>query len=307
MPDAGVDAATDDAAVDPDAAVLASTSLGGPSTGRLEGAVALPEHAPGLVSNPRRPNATAFYGTRELVEALVAAAAVVDHELPGSALYVNDIGFREGGPIDHHGSHQAGRDVDILFYLLDAHGEPAPSIGVPIDPEGLGTDYRDLLDPDDDVPLRLDVRRTWRFVHALLDVAPSVQRIFVVEHVRTMLLEEARRRRAPRAIVQRFEEVTCQPSYAHDDHLHVRFFCSDEDLALGCADGPPMYPWRRAELRAAGIEPVAEQRARRRSGRVTTEAEARAAMPPMHASVRAFLDRRATWTTQPHPGRTYCR
>ncbi|MBX7193298.1 MAG: penicillin-insensitive murein endopeptidase [Sandaracinaceae bacterium] len=284
-----------------------STSIGGPNNGSLEGGVALPERATGLVSNPRRPNATAFYGTAELINAIADAAAVVDRALPGGTLTVNDIGFQRGGPIDHHGSHQAGRDADVLFYLLDAQGQPHPSVGVPIDPEGNGTDYRDLMDPSDDVPLRIDLPRTWRFVQALLENEHAlVQRIFVVEHLRTMLLDEARRQRAPRAVVQRFSEVTCQPAYAHDDHLHVRLFCSDEDLGAGCADASPMYPWRLAQIEAAGLAPVAETRARRRS-RVVTEAEARASAPPMHESVRAFLDRRESWIVQPHPGRRYCR
>lgn len=282
-----------------------STSIGGPNAGRLEGGVPLPAEAPGLFSNPRRPNATAYWGTVELVRSLVRAAAVVDRELPGSTVSVNDIGFREGGTIPHHGSHTAGRDVDVLFYLLDMEGQPRAGIGAPLAPDGVGTDFGDLMNPDDDVDVRLDVPRTWRFVQALLeDEDALVQRIFVVEHVRTLLLEHAIAIGAPEAARLRFEEVTCQPSYPHDDHLHVRFFCSDEDLGAGCADGAPMYPWRRAALRTAGIEPVTAGRAPRRPHAAATEPEAE---PPMHERVRAFLDRRESWATQPHPGRTYCR
>jgi penicillin-insensitive murein endopeptidase len=270
--------------------------------------VALPERTPGFLSNPRRTNATAFYGTAELVDALVEAARVVDESEPGGTLVVNDIGFREGGPIDHHGSHQAGRDVDVLFYLTDPQGHPIASVGAPIDPNGEGTDYRDLLDPSDDVPLRIDLSRTWRFIEALLTPRDnSVQRMFIVEHLRTLLLQEAQRRRAPRAVIRRFEEITCQPSYAHDDHIHIRFFCSADDIGAGCADGNPMYPWRNAQLDEAGVDAVMEQRPRRRRSRIVTEAEVRENAPPMHASVRTFLDWRETWTTQPHPGRTYCR
>lgn len=284
-----------------------STSLGGPSSGSLRGGVALPEQAPGLVSNPRRPNPQAFYATAEVIDALVSAAAEVHRAMPGSALVVNDLGFRRGGPIDHHGSHQAGRDADVLFYLLDAEGRPHPSVGVPIDPEGNGTDYRDLLDPDDDVPLRLDVARTWRFLQAIIaNERALIQRVFVVEHVRAMLLEEARRQRAAAWIVERFADVSCQPGSPHDDHLHLRFFCTDEDLTLGCADAPPMYPWRLAQLERAGLAPVFEVRRARRRGRVVSEREAMQSAPPMHESVRAFLERRRSWTAQPHPGRRYC-
>lgn len=313
--DAGVDAPEPDA---PDAALSftnyvranpsASTSIGGPSSGSLRGGVPLPERTPGLLSNVRRPNATAFYATAEVIDALVVAARLVEEEEPGGTLVVSDIGFEQGGPIDHHGSHQAGRDVDVLFYLQSPEGAPIASVGAPIDPNGEGTDYRDLLDPADDIPLRIDLSRTWRFIEALLTPRDNeVQRMFIVEHLRTMLLQEAARQRAPRAVIRRFEEVTCQPSYAHDDHLHIRFFCSAEDIALGCADGNPMYPWRNAQLAEAGVDAVMEQRPRRRRSRVVTEEEVRANAPPMHASVRTFLDWRETWTTQPHPGRVYCR
>lgn len=285
-----------------------STSLGGPNDGRLEGGVPLPFLAPGLESNPRRPNPTAYWGTLEMVRALVRAAAVVDRDLPGSILHVNDLGFREGGAIPHHGSHRAGRDVDILFYALDMGGDVRRPIGVPIEPDGHGTDFGDLLDPADDVDLRLDVPRTWRLVQALVeDEDALVQRIFLVEHVRSMLLAHAEAIGAPRAAIDRFAEVTCQPGVPHDDHLHVRFFCSAEDLAAGCADSVPMYPWRRRQLRAAGLEPVMAEPRAREPADTTSAAEAEAAAPPMHEAVRAFLDRRQVWSVRPHPGRPYCR
>jgi len=282
-----------------------STSMGGPNDGRLSGAVPLPLDAPALLSNPRRPNETAYWGTVELVRMLVRAAAVVERELPGGTLTVNDLGFREGGDIPHHGSHTAGRDVDVLFYLLDAPaGAPRPGIGAPLDPTGMGTDFGELVDPSDDVDVWLDVPRTWRFVQAILeDEEALVQRIFVVEHLRAILLAHAEAIGAPEAVRVRFADVTCQPSYPHDDHLHVRLFCTDEDLGAGCADGPPMYPWRRAQLRAAGIAPVFAPRARRGD---SPPAEAREE-PPMHERVRAFLDLRRSWESAPHPGRPYCR
>lgn len=292
-------------AIDPmTASGTVSTSIGGPNDGHLEGGVPLPFEAPGFFSNPRRPNETAYWGTVELVRSILSAAATVDRELPGSVVYVNDIGFREGGRIGHHGSHTAGRDVDVLFYLLDADGNPRGGIGAPIGPDGIGTDFGDLTNPDDDIDVRIDVPRTWRFVQALLeDPDALVQRIFVVEHVRSMLLAHAESIGAPAMAIQRFADATCQPSYPHDDHLHVRFFCTAEDIVAGCADSTPMYPWRREQLRDAEVEPIAAARTPRRRG----PREPEPAPPPMHERVRAFLDLRESWATQPHPGRTYCR
>ncbi|MCS6799635.1 MAG: penicillin-insensitive murein endopeptidase [Myxococcota bacterium] len=288
-----------------------STSLGGPSGGRLVGGVPLPDDAPGLVSNPRRPNARGHYGTVELVQALVRAAGVVERRMPGSALVVNDLSLPGGGPMPHHASHQSGRDADVLFYLLGRDGRPFPSKGIPLDPSGRGWDFGNLVDPRDDVPVRLDVRRTWRFVRALLEdrhTGEDVQRIFVVEHVRTLLLAEAERTQAPAALRERFEAVTCQPSTPHDDHLHIRFFCTPEDIRAGCADGGPMYPWQLARLRAAGVEPIPFRPLPRPRGTAASPGHrARAALPPMHWRVRRFLQERERWTRPPRTGRPYCR
>ena len=288
----------------------ASTSIGGPRDGRIEGAVALPESAPGLVSNPRRPNETAIYGTVEMIQALVTAAGVVHEELPGGALYVNDVGLPDGGPIAHHGSHRAGRDVDVLFYLIDREGEPMPSVGAFLDARGRGFDFRDLSDPRDDVLVRIDLPRTWRFIQALLEGprADEVQRIFVAEHLRTLLLRHAERARAPRAIRDRFGEVTCQPGYPHDDHLHIRFYCTSEDMAAGCEDSGPTYGWRRLALREAGLRPVINRPRRDRPMAPTVSREqARANAGPMHSRVEEWLERRRAWEDAPHPGRTFCR
>ncbi len=288
-----------------DANPSTSTSIGGPNEGRLTGGVPLPRRAPGLERNPRRPNHDAYYGTYELVRSLVDGAAIVRRDLPGGTLTINDIGLREGGTIAHHGSHRAGRDVDVLFYMLDPEGQPRASMAVPIEIDGSGTDYGDLVDPADDVPMQIDIARTWRLVQALVeDDDALVQRIFVVEHVRTMLLAEAARVHAPRAAIRRFEEVSCQPGYPHDDHLHVRYFCTNEDLGLGCEDAPPIYPWRREQLSAADLEPViAHPRRRSRETAATSPPDG----TPMDDAVRAFLARRDAWASQPHPGRPYCR
>jgi len=287
-----------------------STSVGGPRDGRVEGAVALPARGPGFESHARRPNPEAIWGTVEMVQALVRAAGVVHEALPGGTLRINDLGFREGGPIPHHGSHRAGRDVDVLFYLLDDDGAPMPSVGAFLDPRGIGVDFKDLSVRDDDVVVRLDAPRTWRFVQALLEGprGDDVQRIFVAEHLRTLLLREAERARAPRAIRERFGQITCQPGYPHDDHLHIRFHCTAEDMAGGCEDSPPVYPWRRAALRAEGLRPAIHRPRpdRPQAPRVTHE-EARAEAGAMHPRVERWLERREAWLEAPHPGRPFCR
>lgn len=310
-------------AIDPVAAVLAlspscSTSIGAPGAGSVQGSVALPDLGPGFAHNEKRPSQARF-GAVEIVQAIIRAAAALHEALPESTVVVNDIGLEHGGPIAQHGSHQAGRDADILFQLLDRSGKPMPSVGVPLDPKGRGWDFKDLAIAKDDVAVRFDARRTWRFVAELLQASgDDVQRILLVEHLRTMLLAEADRVHAKKMLRERFALVTCQPETPHDDHMHVRFFCSPEDIGHGCIDGAPMYPFRRGALRALGVQPVLEtygdrhkrKRARDVEERTTSPSEARAHAEksgPLHAKVRAFLDARELWSSKPSPGRPYCK
>src|SRR5262249_17418884 len=128
-----------------------------------------------------------------------------------------------------------------------------------------------------------------------------------------LLLAEAKRVKAPKATVARFEEVTCQPSTPHDDHMHVRFFCTPEDMKTGCEDSTPLYPWRVSALQSYGLEPVIASNKRSReereaaAARTTTPAEAKKKAGPMHKDVVAFLKQREAWLKQPHPGRPYCK
>jgi penicillin-insensitive murein endopeptidase len=285
-----------------------STSIGGPMDGRIEGGVALPFEGRGFVARVR-PNPEGRYGTVEVVHALVLAAAEVDEAMPGGTARVNDLSLPAGGPIPRHGSHRAGRDVDVLFYLLDADGRPRPSVGAFLDPRGRGVDFQDLADPSDDELLLLDAPRTWRFLQAILEgpYRDDLQRVFVVEHVRALLLAEAERSAAPRAARDRFAQISCQPGYPHDDHLHLRFHCSLEDLEGGCEDAPPVYPWRRAQLRAAGRRPAIHRpRPDRLRSPTVSDAEARAAAGELDAEVERWLAMREAWRRRPHPGREFC-
>lgn len=287
-----------------------STSIGGPSTGRVEGGVPLPLRGPGYRFNPAK-DPESRYGTVEMVASLVRAATAVHDAMPGNELTFGDLGRAEGGDIPGHASHRAGRDVDVYFYLFDGEGKPFDAKAIPLDPDGKGTDYLDLADPSDDIPVEIDVPRTWKFCEALLsDEKVHVQRIFVVEHVRQMLLDEARRQSAPKKVRERFGQLTCQPRAPHDDHLHIRFFCTAQDIEAGCEDGNPIYPWHKKMLAAAGTKAVIAKRApkkKKKKRSLVSRAQARVEAGAMHQDVRDFLDRREAWATKPHPGRPYCR
>ncbi len=286
----------------------ATTSVGSASNGSLRGNIRLPKSGPGFRFNPKKRD-QARYGVVELINAVIAAGAAVDRDLPGSMALIGELSLASGGPLSGHGSHQAGRDVDVLFYLLDAEGQPFESMAIPLDPSGAGTEYGDLEDPSDDRPVSLDLARTWRFVQAMIeDEDAAVQRIFIAEHLRTLLLEEAARAGASAATIDLFGTLACQPGFPHDDHLHIRVFCSPDDIDRGCTDTAPIYPWRRKALAASGRSP--KKPGPRKKGtrpKLTSHAAARAKAGPMHQDVIDFLDRRRAWVQKPHPGRTYCR
>ncbi len=289
-----------------------TTSVGGPSGGRLEGGVALPDKAPGFRMNPKRPNPEGRFATAELANALLSAAAKVAAKFPGSELVVGDLSLEEGGPIYHHGSHQSGRDVDVLFYYRTTDGKFFESKGIPIEPDGTGDDFGDLTDPNDDVSVKLDLPRTWAFVEAFV-TQPDVRiaRIFVVEHVREMLLEYARKSGAAPEAIEAFARTTCQPAVPHDDHFHIRLFCSAQDIKGGCQDAHPIYPWQRAYLAEHELEPSIAVRTRKQKKdtkkRTVSQEQAADKAGPLHEDVRAFLERRKAWSKVPHPGRPYCK
>jgi len=288
-----------------------STSVGSPSEGTLEGGVALPLHGRGFRFH-RSTNPLARFGTVELVQAIVRAAAIVDATVPGGELTVGDLSLRTGGDIPGHGSHRNGRDVDLMFYLLDSMERPREGKAIPIEPDGRGVDYRDLARSDDDISVRLDVARTWTLVAALVaEPTNAINRIFVAEHVRTLLLDHAKRIHAEPDVMGRFGGLTCQPAFPHDDHLHVRFFCSAEDIARGCLDTPPIYPWQKAQLAEQGASVHLAGRRTRPVAALTSTEEAKARAQQQFGvfapEVTAFLQRRDAWVKQPHPGRPYCR
>ncbi len=91
---------------------LGGLSIGGPSSGVLVGGERMPDGDEWKLVDPGR-----AYGTRETCEFLAHAIHQVNQQLPGAhPLYIGHISAKNGGHLNPHKSHQAGRDVDISFY-----------------------------------------------------------------------------------------------------------------------------------------------------------------------------------------------
>lgn len=221
----------------------APASIGTTSSGFLARGVALPERGPGFVR--ARPGEDTRFGTPELVGALERALASVAAVFPGTTpTRVGDLSSPRGGRHSRHRSHRSGRDADIVFFLTDVDGRS-------VSPRGWLAFSRFGHAFDDDGLLFFDDARNWHFVRSLvLDPEAQVQWIFVSRGLETRLLEYALAHEPSREALVRAAYVLQQPTRAapHDDHFHVRVYCSAEDRASGCVDVGPRWPWLRPDV-----------------------------------------------------------
>jgi penicillin-insensitive murein endopeptidase len=223
--------------------------VGSAQEGRLVDGFEVPVEGP----NHRFLNRSAKRGTHhttlEVGVLLWRSAQSVAKAHPGPPLLIGDCSLDGGGEVERHRSHRSGRDVDLLFYVADSRGRPAESPGfVPFDAKGhCGTEGCDL---------RLDLERNWWLIRTLLvSRRPAVQYVFVSNAIKALLLRWAQARGEHPEVLRRARHVLRQPSdsAAHDDHMHVRTFCSRRDLASGCIDGGTRWRWVDAQGRAAAV------------------------------------------------------
>ena len=226
-------------------------SIGLPHHGCLTGATELPLAGPGfrfLRDNDRH------YGIARFAAALERAAAAVAEERPGAILVFGDLSTARGGQLLPHLSHRTGRDADILLYATTLDGAPVESPGfIHFGPDGLAWDdaHRRFL--------RFDVEREWILVKSLLeDPEARVQWIFSNHAIEALLIEWAQARGEPAELVWRAAEILYEPrpGGAHDDHVHVRSACSDDDVVHGCEPSGPTRPWLAPAPRPGDVAPV---------------------------------------------------
>jgi penicillin-insensitive murein endopeptidase len=224
-----------------DATERVSVSVGDAEHGRIEGSAQMPRCGPGYQRLSVVARRGTGYGTQMLVD-LVERVARGLRDAPGHAavpLRVGNLSLRGGGEMRWSHSHRSGRDVDLVFYVLDRRGQPlSPDGFVHFDADGVGA-WRGRR-------VRFDVPRNWRLVRALLtDTLAPVQHLFVAEPLRRQLLDHARALGEPEWLLQRARVVLSEPAHAgtHDDHLHVRIYCGLRDVAHGCVDTGPRWSW----------------------------------------------------------------
>ena len=230
-----------------------SVSLGRPGEGKIAGGVRLPDRGAGYFTRERWRERNNRYGVEELVSLIKAVASRVQSASPGPRLVVADLSGRGGGPVHQwHRSHQSGRDVDLVYFMLDKGGKPVEAEAMyELLPDGTAKDGSGL---------RIDIPRTWRLVRELLTAhEATVQYVFMYGPIAELLAEHATRRGEPEALIARARKAMRQPgdSAPHDDHMHVRIFCPNADRAYGCQDIGPLDLWFEREAELAALEAAA--------------------------------------------------
>jgi penicillin-insensitive murein endopeptidase len=213
-----------------------SISVGKPSRGYLLDGVRLPDRGEGFITRAVWQTRNNRFGTDELVDLLTAVARRMQPQAPGVSLVVADLSGRGGGErIAFHRSHQSGRDVDLLYYMRDAGGQP-------MTPDAMHV-FNAAARATDRTGITVDIPRTWLLVKELVTAPEAmVQWVFMYEPIASRLIEHARELGEPDALIARARKALRQPgdSARHDDHLHVRVYCSMADQAYGCVDIGPM-------------------------------------------------------------------
>jgi hypothetical protein len=142
-----------------------------------------------------------------------------------------------GGDIYWSRSHNSGRDADFAFFVEDSEGNPVSVVPDLISMRADGTArYHSNW--------RFDIERNWALIESLVtSQAARVQWVFIYAPLRAKLLEYAEEQGVDESIIERAESVMRQPSDSarHDDHFHVRIYCSFEDRLEGCVDWGPRW------------------------------------------------------------------
>ena len=224
-----------------------SVSMGKPSNGYLVDAKRLPDSGEGFKTQAIWKARGNRYGTDELLDLITGVGRRMARQVSDVKLVVADLSSQGGGAAKawHH-SHQSGRDADLVYYMRGPDGKPWEADAM----HEFGPDGK----AKDGTGISVDIPRTWLLVKALVTAPEArVQWVFMFEPIAAKLVEHATQIGEPEALIARARMTLKQPgdSARHDDHLHVRVYCSDRDKPFGCVDIGPMEIYAEREVEDA--------------------------------------------------------
>ena len=226
-----------------------SISVGRPSDGALRDGKRLPDRGEGFMTRDVWRTRGNRYGTDEMLDLITGIGRQLART-GSTRLVVADLSSKRGGAAKQwHRSHQSGRDVDLVYFMRDKDGKPFEADAMRVfDREGRATDGSGIT---------VDIPRMWELVKALITAPEAdVQWTFLYAPIAQKILDHAQQLGEPDALIARARMTLKQPgdSAPHNDHMHVRIYCSPRDRAFGCVDIGPR-------------ELLAEREAERREGR----------------------------------------
>ncbi len=216
-----------------------SLSFGKVSGGVLVRGARMPDHGPGFTTRDVWRQRNNRYGTDEMIELITGVAYRLHARNPsGGDLVIADLSAKHGGSsgaAEFHRSHQSGRDCDLVYFTRDAQGKPHREEAMRVfDRDGKAKDGSGDT---------IDFARQWLLVRELL-TAPeaNVQWLFMYEPIAAKVIAHAVELHEPPELIARARATLRQPgdSARHDDHMHVRVYCSASDREAGCVDIGPM-------------------------------------------------------------------
>ncbi|MBQ9394721.1 MAG: HEAT repeat domain-containing protein [Proteobacteria bacterium] len=177
------------------------------------------------------------YATEDFIKLVTDTAAAMQKKYPGTVMYLGNMSNREGGDIPYSVSHNSGRDGDIGFYYLTEKGKFAH-------PKNLYKLRKNLTVNTPDGVLTFDLEKNTTLIELLLTHPKiNVQFIFLAKYIRSAIHKELINRGASEDLLARFEE-TVQVQAAHNDHFHIRTYCSNSDICAGCIDKSIIHAWQ---------------------------------------------------------------
>lgn len=223
-----------------------SRSVGGVTHGWLINAKPILQPHPHLKLLPVQYQRGLHYTSDPMLDLVEGAAAHVAREHPGSVVYLGNFSAQGGGDIPYSVSHNSGRDADLGFFVRTPEGEAVmPPDLLPLDDDGRYEGEHGTYE--------FDPERNWALVEGLIEAGGDrLQYIFISNSLKRALLAEARRQKADRRVVARARQLLHQPGGAlpHNDHFHIRIYCSELDVRSGCEDRGRKHSWYDSHRRA---------------------------------------------------------
>ncbi len=205
-----------------------SVCFGTPSNGRLEGGVKIPER--GANFQPYSSLGVSLgrtYVHSRLAEAIRDSYGILREALPGKIFVYGESGWRKGGRIKPHRTHQNGLAVDFMVPVLDSSGRSVPLPSNALNKYGYDIEFDDNGRYEQ---LTIDFDSIAEHLHALHTAAQengaSVARVII----EPKYIPKLHKTKHGAFIKQHIKFMSGRAWIRHDEHYHVDFFITCKPL-----------------------------------------------------------------------------